>query len=56
MDFVGHQCVHQFAIDLDVVGLQQVEYLEAFLVDAVMLECETDTQLAHVLAQGRAVA
>ena len=45
-DLVGHQRVHEFAVDLDVVGFQQVEYLEAFLVDAVVLDSEADTKLA----------
>ncbi len=40
--------MHQLAVDLDVIGLQHVENLEPFLVDAVMFERESDPHLAQL--------
>ena len=34
---VGHQGMHQFTVDLDVVRFEQVEYLKTLLIDAVVL-------------------
>ncbi len=48
---VGHQGVHQFAVDLDVIGLQQVEDLKARLVDTIMFDCKTDAEFACVFDQ-----
>ena len=39
--------MHQFAIDLDVIRFQDIEDLEAVLVDPVMLKCKADSCLAQ---------
>ena len=41
---VGHQCMHEFAVHLDVIRFQNIEDLETFLVDAVMLEREAHAE------------
>ena len=45
---IGHERMHQFSVDLDVVGLENVEYLEPLLVDAIMFERKSYAQLAHL--------
>ena len=45
---VRHQRVHEFAVDLDVVGLEQIEDLEAFLAYAVVLDRKADAELVVV--------
>ena len=46
MLLVGHQRVHEFTVDLDVVGLEDIENLEPLLVNAVVLERESNAHLA----------
>ena len=48
---VGHERMHELAVDLDIVGFQQIENLESLTVNAVMLDGEADAELAQVLDQ-----
>ena len=37
--------MHEFAVDLDVIGFENIEDLEAVLVDAIVLERKFDADL-----------
>ena len=48
---VRHQCVHELTIDLDVVGLKQVENLEPFPIHAVVFERKANAELPRMFHQ-----
>ena len=46
---ICQQRMHQLAVDLDVCRLENIENLEAVLVDAVVFECKADPGLTKCL-------